>query len=375
MEHAETANKAKDQFLAALSHELRTPLTPVLATLSAWEVNPQIPRLLRDDIQMMRRNIELETRLIDDLLDLTRITKAKLRIHLEPADLHTIIAATLDIVRTEFSAKQILFHHQLQASPHHLLADPGRFQQILWNLLKNAAKFTPERGSVTLSTSNDPDGSIRLTLHDNGIGMTPETLARIFLPFEQASHDTAQCYGGLGLGLAITNALVRAHHGAITATSEGPYRGSTFTLTFPSIDPPSSLHRPANNHSSASKHTHRVLSILLAEDHLATANVMSRLLQHLGHHVQIAHSVADALQLLAAPSFDLIISDLGLPDGTGFEILQKSHLARSIPAIALTGFGMEDDAARCLQAGFLAHVPKPVNFQRLQSLLDQVLNP
>ena len=364
---AQRASAAKDRFLATLSHELRTPLTPVLATLSTWEVSADLPEAMRRDAQMLRRNIELEARLIDDLLDVTRIMKGKLSLNRELTDLNDILTSVAGIVRSDMQAKHIHFTLQLNAQSHFVNGDPARLHQVVWNLLKNAAKFTPEKGSITLVTANEADGSVTLTITDSGTGIPPDLIERIFEPFEQGDGPFIQHFGGLGLGLAIAKALVIAHGGSINASSEGTNKGATFVVRLPTIEAPEKTQTPGPfppPHVAG-----KSLSILLVEDHADSAMVMGRLLTKIGHQVQIAHTVTKALSLAQQHSFDLLLSDIGLPDGNGIDLLGKLRALGPIPAIALTGYGMDEDIAQCRAAGFRAHLTKPVNFRKLQEVL------
>ena len=233
---AETANKTKDQFLAMLSHELRTPLTPVLATLNLWETSEEVPKSLQSDVQMLRRSIELEARIIDDLLDLTRVARGMLSFSPEETDVHALLEFLIGLSRSEIDAKRLYVALKLDAARHHVYTDAARLQQVLWNILRNAIKFTPA-GGITVSTSNDVEGKIDISIRDTGIGMTPETIARLFVPFEQADPSQAKRYGGLGLGMAISSALVDLLEGNLTASSQGLGHGSVFTVSFPTIIP------------------------------------------------------------------------------------------------------------------------------------------
>lgn len=375
-EEAEAANVAKDNFLATLSHELRTPLTPVLASLSIWSESRDLPEDLRDDLQMVRRNIELEARLIDDLLDLTRIVRGKLSLHIETVDLHGLINSVTEMYRSEIQGKKLRLSMNLEAQKYQVRSDIGRMQQVLWNILKNAAKFTPEQGEIRIYTENDGDGRARIRISDTGIGMTRETLEKLFEPFEQGAEDIVKRYGGLGLGLAISKALIEAQGGTIAAESEGPNRGATFILTLPIAD--GLLAEAASNSlQSAAKNdigSQRPLRILLVEDHVDTARVMTRLLSGLGHTVQAESSVANAFKAIQQSAFDVLISDIGLPDGTGMDLIRqvRQTLNLKLPAIALTGYGMEEDIVRCREAGFSQHLTKPVNFHNLDSLVRRL---
>jgi PAS domain S-box-containing protein len=371
-EEAEAANIAKDNFLAVLSHELRTPLTPVLVTLTAWEQSAHLPGELREDVPALRRCVELEARLIDDLLDLTRIIRGKLSLNLEVADVHTLIQAVASMYRSDLDAKSIRVSMRLAAGLHHASVDPGRLQQVFWNILKNAAKFTPVGGVIEIASENVEDDRLQIQFIDSGVGMTPETIGKIFQPFEQGSAELARRYGGLGLGLSLSKTFMEAQGGTIAASSAGPGKGSTFTLLVPALKPPAT---PMTQKAPARRvlDTGRSLEILLVEDHEDTAHVLSRLLERLGHRVRIANSVAAALAAANQP-FDLLLSDIGLPDGTGNDLIRELRQRRNVnvPAVALTGFGMEDDVAKSREAGFTDHLTKPVNFQRLQMVVQKV---
>ncbi|MBE2285830.1 MAG: PAS domain-containing protein [Prosthecobacter sp.] len=230
-QRAEEASRAKDDFLAALSHELRTPLTPVLMTAAAMEEDPAIDAETRDAFAMISRNIQLEARLIDDLLDLTRIVRGKLSLHPATCDLHLLIVQADEISRSgEVLDKKLAVHLHLDARAHHIHADPTRLQQVLWNLLKNALKFTPEGGTVLLSTANPQPGRVEIRVTDSGIGIAPEALGSIFQPFDQGHLGSRHRFGGLGLGLAISRAIVEQHHGTLRAESDGPGHGATFVV-------------------------------------------------------------------------------------------------------------------------------------------------
>ncbi|RYD33157.1 MAG: hybrid sensor histidine kinase/response regulator, partial [Verrucomicrobiaceae bacterium] len=230
-EEAQAASRAKDNFLAALSHELRTPLTPVLMSAAALQEDDRLPSDVLEQLAMMERNIALEARLIDDLLDLTRIVKGKLGIDPVVSDIHRLLIQTGEIVSSEALDKKVRIGMVLESPCHHTMADPARLQQVFWNLLKNAVKFTPAGGTVTVITRTDHDtGKVVISVEDTGIGIAPESLPVIFNAFEQGGADPHR-FGGLGLGLAISKAIVELHRGTITAHSEGHGRGAVFTLS------------------------------------------------------------------------------------------------------------------------------------------------
>ncbi|GLU31779.1 response regulator [Trinickia caryophylli] len=364
---AEEANRAKDRFLAMLSHELRTPLTPVLAGTRVLEVMPGLPDAAQGSVKMIRRNIELEARLIDDLLDLTRVANGKLRLTLETVDVHEVIDSVLELFRSEIQVKQQDVHVEKMAENHYVLADRARLQQMLWNLVRNAAKFTPDGGHIYVRT-RDARMQIEISIEDTGIGIAPEQIPKLFNAFEQGSQRMTQQFGGLGLGLAITKALTDAHGGTVNAQSPGPHCGATFTIALPTVAAPAEEPTAAAPAAAAADER---LAILLVEDHADTAEVMAQLMRGLGHDVTVASSVADALAATQAAPFDLIVSDIGLPDGTGIDFIGAFRQRSQVPAVALTGFGTDEDVRRCLAAGFTSHLTKPVNFIQLEELIQR----
>ncbi|HEX8202373.1 MAG TPA: response regulator [Isosphaeraceae bacterium] len=375
MEAVEASSRAKDEFLAALSHELRTPLTPVLAAVSALLDDPQTPAEILPTLEMTRRNVTLEARLIDDLLDVTRIIRGKLSLQLERVDAHAILLRSLSICRSELLASGLHLELDLQATAAHVEADPARLQQVFWNLLKNAIKFTPGGGSLTIRSRNAPapmgGGQVLvIEVSDTGIGIAPEALPRIFNTFEQGGAAITRQFGGLGLGLAISRSVVELHHGTLSASSPGPGRGATFTLGLTTL---SETAAALSGPSRPATPTRRALRVLLVEDHADTLQVMSRLLGRLGHAVTTASSVGAALEAARAADFDLLVSDLGLPDGSGLDLMRRLRAAapRPIPGIALSGYGMEDDLRKSREAGFLAHLTKPVDYAKLDGAIQQ----
>ncbi len=368
LEEIERSSRAKDDFLAALSHELRTPLTPVLMTVTSLEGDPALPLAVREQLGMMRRNIELEARLIDDLLDLTRISRGKLQIAPVPSDLHELIQHTAEIVRSDGHGKQARIEFKNEATRSFALADPTRIQQVFWNLIKNALKFTPTGGTITVRTRNDDEGWILVSVADTGIGIGEDALPHIFNAFEQGDIAGQHRYGGLGLGLAISRAIMEVHGGAIRVASDGPGRGATFTVALASVDAPSaSAHLIAPPAAPP-----RGLDLLIVEDHETTRLVLTRLLERNGHRIATASTMSEALAAFAKHRFDVVISDLGLPDGSGLDLMREIQRQRPVHAIALSGYGMEEDLRQTKAAGFFAHLVKPINLDQLRLLLDQI---
>jgi PAS domain S-box-containing protein len=369
-EEAESANRAKDQFLAMLSHELRTPLTPVLATLNLWEASEELSPALHADAQMLRRSVELEARIIDDLLDLTRIAKGILSFSPEDTDAHEVVQYLVGMCYSEFRGKQLNLGIHLNAALHHVYTDAGRLQQVLWNIIKNAAKFTETGGKVEISTLNDEKHNIVINITDSGIGMSKETIGRLFIPFEQGEQFISRRYGGLGLGMAISAALVEQLGGALSAVSEGLGKGSTFTVTFPAKA--ASEIKPKPTALADRTRSGEGIKILLVEDHTETALALTRLLNRQGYEVSIADSVASALEAVRRENFQLLVCDIGLPDGTGFQLIEEVRKHSRTPALALSGFGMEEDVRKSRLAGFEGHLTKPVNFQKLEAAIWQL---
>jgi PAS domain S-box-containing protein len=367
---AEEANRAKDRFLAMLSHELRTPLTPVLMTITALRREPNLSDDIRRDLEVLQRNVELESLLIDDLLDLTRIAHGKLELHSDAVDIHGTIEHALTISAGDIVAKKIQVVRHFNAREHHCWADPARLQQVFWNLVKNSAKFTPEGGRLEISTRNTEAHQIIIEVTDNGIGIDPNLMPRIFDAFEQGGGTITSRYGGLGLGLAISKRVVDLHHGTITARSEGPGRGATFIVTLHAMET-SLLEGPVlylESDPPPAPH----LQILFVEDHEDTARVLGRILRNAGYDVSHAGTMAAALAAAAGRRFDLLVSDLGLPDGSGLELMKKLNESHGLTGIALSGFGSEDDVAASLAAGFAAHLTKPVDWERLRAEIDRL---
>lgn len=367
-EVAERSNAAKDDFLAALSHELRTPLTPALMAATVLEKDTGLPESARSDIALIRRNIELEARLIDDLLDLTLITHGKLLLQTEEINLHASLNRAIEICQGDARLKRLNIQMELNAKQTLIIGDAVRVQQACWNILRNAVKFTAERGNITITTGNDNHDNVWVRISDTGIGFTYEQAARIFDPFEQGGRHIARQFGGLGLGLAITRSIMHSHGGGIEAQSPGLNQGATFTLRFPLAK--TAGRKTAKPATRAPMHP-LSLNILLVEDHKDTRVCIQRLLEANSHRVTSAGTAHDALGLAETSKFDLIISDLGLPDLSGYELMSRLHSRFKLPGIALSGYGMETDQVQSREAGFKYHLTKPVSFDRLKSFVAE----
>jgi signal transduction histidine kinase/DNA-binding response OmpR family regulator len=365
---AESASQAKDQFLAMLSHELRTPLTPVLNLVSLMEDDETVPPPLRDALRVIRRNVELEARLIDDLLDLTRVSKGKVQLNMEPCDSVALLRSTVEICGSDIADKQLTVEVENCADRRFLHGDPARLQQIFWNLIKNAVKFTAKGGKVMITVSNDQKSNVAIEVTDTGIGIEPSLVPKIFNAFEQVGEG--ERYGGLGLGLAITKALVQMHGGEIDAQSAGVGNGATFTVKLPTIDTPADGFSTPDAVPEATERL--AMRLLLVEDHEDTNRSLSRLLQKRGYEVRSVQSMASALEEAEAYDFDVLISDMGLPDGSGIELMEQLSEGRKIRGIALSGYGMEEDVQRSKSVGFREHLTKPVDITRLDDVIQRV---
>ncbi len=369
---AEAANRAKDRFLAMLSHELRTPLSPVLHSIALMEEDESSTPNMRELLQTIRRNVQLEARLIDDLLDLARIRNDKLTLQMEPVEAHELLQRAAQICEPEASSRNIRIHLSLGAGKSWVRADPARIQQIFWNLITNAVKYTGEGGSVHVTTENDKQqGQFRVAVTDTGIGIRTDRLQSIFDAFEQA-HGTRS--SGLGLGLAICRKLTEMHGGTIEASSPGEGKGSTFAITLATTVGEVASGKPGPVAETPQKSKFR---LLLVEDHVDTGASLKRLLTNVGYEVSWAKSLQETLALIKSDSFDILVSDLGLPDGSGLALMKPFLTAgmvagRPVAGIALSGYGMAEDIQRSLEAGFDEHLIKPVDIVQLRKSLTKL---
>jgi signal transduction histidine kinase len=376
---AMAASRAKDDFLAALSHELRTPLNPVLLLATEAAANPDLPADVRADFETIVKNVSLEARLIDDMLDLTRIAHGKLVLDMRPFDVHVSLQHALSLARAELDQKRIVLSVNLRAQRHVVLGDDVRLKQVFWNVIKNAAKFTQAGGQVSVETETlEESNELAIRITDTGIGMTRGELARIFEAFSQGDHalqSGPHRFGGIGLGLAISQVMVKRHQGSISASSPGRNQGTTFLVKLPLIrtvdvadsanDHPADLSAPAPGAAQPS------CRILLVEDHQPTSNALARLLARRTHRVVAAACVAEARAAADHEDFDILISDIGLPDGNGYELMTELGNRHGLVGIALSGYGMEMDVSRSRTAGFVTHLIKPVSVETLDRALAE----
>jgi signal transduction histidine kinase/CheY-like chemotaxis protein len=377
---AKDAMRAKDDFLAALSHELRTPLNPVLLLASEATQNADLSPETRADFELIAKNVSLEARLIDDLLDLTKITRGKLSLELGRHRVERIVEDAIENVRAEISERGLHMETRFNHGQALVICDPVRLQQVIWNLLRNSAKFTESGGRITVST-RPAAGATRIVVEvtDTGIGMETDELETVFNAFAQGHHSKgngAHRFGGLGLGLAIARSLMEMHSGTIKASSAGRGKGSTFAIELPLL---SDGAEPARGGDAApgapvAAAKERVsLRVLVVEDHEPTRNLLARLLSRRNHVVTTAGGVAEARSLARESSFDLLMTDLGLPDGSGYELMAELGKVPGLKGIALTGYGAEDDTIRCRDAGFLGHLVKPLQISTLEAALESAV--
>jgi PAS domain S-box-containing protein len=360
---ARTLNETKDKFLAMLSHELRTPLTPALVGASFLALQ-DLPARIKDVASMIRRNIDLEARLIDDLLDVTRITRGNLRLQRENVDLRSLVEEVIELCSAESSQRpDVRFVRMLDSAYSHVNGDPTRLRQVVWNLINNAWKFT-DRGQIMVSLTNPRADAVSLKVGDTGVGMDDRTLARLFRPFEQGDLENRR--GGLGLGLTICKGIMDAHGGSIRATSAGSGRGSVLEIELPAV-----AERPAEAEAEAeAEKQDRTQRVLIVEDHEDTANVLEWLLKREGYRIEVARTLRAATALLDQP-WDLVITDLGLPDGSGLDLGREIAKKRPRPRmIAISGWGATKDLEASRAAGFDEHLVKPVDVKTLLRILN-----
>jgi signal transduction histidine kinase len=372
------ANAAKDQFLALLSHELRNPLSPVIAMVGELEASAPDSPQIRQALEVIRRNVELEARLIDDLLDVTRIAKGKLQLSFETVSVHEILRRAFEICREDIAQKKLDSQFRLNAERSHVDADPARLQQVFWNLIKNSVKFTPANGRIAIETLNPAPDEIEIRITDTGLGIEQEKIDKIFNAFEQGQSSITRRFGGLGLGLAISKAMVDAHNGEIRVTSAGKDQGSTFTVILKTVTTPvespngADKKRPADARKDAAAARSR--RVLVVDDHYDTCTGMKMMLERRGYEITLAHSADQAVEKARLENFDLVISDIGLPDRSGYDLMRELRARNGLRGIALSGFGSEHDVNKAREAGFDEHLTKPINFERLEEAIHNLID-
>ena len=364
------ANRAKDVFLATLSHELRTPLTPVVGWIKLLRSGNLDEKSVAQALDAIERNAWLQSKLIDDLLDTSRIATGKLHFEPKPTDLNTVAKAAIDTVRASAAARNIEMSITLCPSTLVVMGEPVRLQQIAWNLLSNAIKFTEPGGRVTVTTHNE-GSEAQLVVTDTGIGIESEFLPHVFDRFKQADGSTSRRHGGLGLGLAIADALAKMHGGKIEAASEGAGRGSSFTLYVELA----TAERVAPEKVVEKHHSLFGLDVLIVEDSIDTLTLLSAVFSREGANVATATSAAEALEQAVNKRPAVIISDIGMPDVDGYQLLEQLKVIPgmdTVPAIAISGYASDEDRERALGTGYHALVPKPIDVDVLFNLIHDL---
>lgn len=362
----EDVSRAKDQFMAVLSHELRTPLTPALILADALSRSDEVSEKARVDLCTIKRGLEIEIRLIEDLLDISRSLKGNLSMQSLPVDIHSALAHAISFCKPIAEKKGVHLETELMKNEPYIQGDPGRVRQILWNIIGNAVKFTPKGGIVKITTRISRM-MLEVVVDDTGIGIDPTMIRRIFEPFTQAKRSVSDGEGGLGLGLSISRALADAQGGSLVAKSDGIGLGSTFILQLPMTIAPAPIREIEVVTESVVEFIPAV--ILLVEDHPVTRDVLSKLLRQRGYDVVEADSVSSAMSVYSETKVDILFSDLGLPDGTGYDIIRQVD----VPGIAFSGYGTADDRKMSLDAGFLMHITKPVDIRVLSSKIQEII--
>jgi signal transduction histidine kinase/CheY-like chemotaxis protein len=365
-DEAERLSALKDEFLATLSHELRTPLNAILGWASMLGRGGKDEETLRRGLETIERNARAQGQLIDDLLDMSRIISGTLRLDVQLLEPDKVIEAALGTVHPAAVAKRIDLRVDVAKGLGTVLGDPGRLQQVMWNLLSNAVKFTPSGGMVQVMLGRDAQDVV-IRVADSGIGIEPEFLPHVFDRFRQQDASITRKHGGLGLGLSIARQLVELHGGTIAVSSPGPHAGTTFTLRLPLAEPEVKAPRPepAVTSQATGKGDLAGVKVLLVDDADDTLDVLQQILRHSGATTLAASSAGTALALLEREQPDVIVSDIGMPDVDGFELMRRirrraASAGGSIPAIALTAFTRQDDRHKAMQAGFNGYLAKPV---------------
>lgn len=369
---AEAANEAKDRLIAVLSHELRTPLTPVKAGLDV--LDDELRRCeasvstgaARDALSMIRSNLAMETVLIDDLLDVSASGRGDVKLNLSPVDMRDVVGKSLAMLQDDVRRKAIRLNVKMEAARTNVMGASIRLHQIINNLVTNALKFTPEKGEITVEMREE-DGRLAVSVSDTGCGIAADALEQVFEPFEQVNRKSDNAHGGLGLGLTIAKKLAESHGGRLVAESEGIGRGATFTLELPLAEEAAAA-QPPRAVGSAGGGVRQKPQILLVDDHADTLRTIALLLRRSGYEVETAQTVTEAESLLDRRK--VLISDIGLPDGNGWDLMARFRAQGGRLGIAISGFGQADDLERSRQAGFSQHLVKPVDIETLRNALE-----
>jgi signal transduction histidine kinase len=364
------ANRAKDVFLATLSHELRTPLTPVVGWIKLLRSGNLDSKSIAQALDAIERNAWLQARLIDDLLDTSRIATGKLQFEPRPTDLNSAVKAALETILATAASRNIDLSIDLSPATLVVMGEPVRLQQIAWNLVSNAIKFTDPGGKVTVNTESK-DAVARLVVSDTGVGISPDFLPHVFDRFRQADGSTSRRHGGLGLGLAIADALAKMHGGRLEAYSEGVGQGSSFSFEIGLVHAQTVVAETTKAKSRSLKD----LNVLVVEDSEDTLTLLGAMFSREGAQVMQASSAGEALDAASSRPPDVIISDIGMPDVDGYVFLQQLKQIPGldgVPAIAISGYASDEDRRKALSVGYLALMPKPLDIDALFDLIHDL---
>ena len=367
-------NKHLSEFLAVLAHELRNPLAPVLTGLEIIRMRPDSPETVLRVRDMIERQANQMVMLINDLLDIARVTNGKIEIKRKPVDLHSIISSAVETSLPTIEAARHELSVRLGEKPLRLNADSTRIIQVIGNLLTNAAKYTPQGGKIKLIAEQDGEDAV-ISVNDNGIGIPPESLSAIFEMFSQVRGGLDNAQGGLGIGLALVRTFVSLHGGTVTVASEGAGKGSTFTVRLP-LDKTKEQHELQGNPSILGETHHRTFRILVADDNTDAGQSLAALLRIYGHDVHVAENGAQALQIAEEFHAEVAFLDIGMPNMTGYEVARKLRTIDALAGIriiAVTGWGTDEDRARSKDAGFNTHLTKPVSPATVVKLIEELL--
>ncbi|HUA32941.1 MAG TPA: response regulator [Candidatus Binataceae bacterium] len=376
---AERANRLKDEFLGTLSHELRTPLNAILLRTQALRQSVGDPEKVERGLAAIERNTQLQARLISDLLDVSRIMSGKLRLDVEPIDLAATIRSALEILAPALEAKGLKLKTLIDRNAATISGDPGRLHQVIWNLVNNAIKFTPQGGEISVALKRVA-GEVEITVSDTGQGIKPELLPHLFERFRQGDVSANRTHGGLGLGLAIVKHLVEMHGGTARAYSAGPGKGATFTVVLPNEivdrDSEAEARAPTQRHETELARLDGV-RILVVDDDVDAAAAMSQILESHGAQLATANDVDTALDELTRFSPDVLVSDIGMPGRDGYDLIRevraRGFTHQALPAIALTALARPEDRRRALLAGYQIHLAKPTDATELSAAIATLI--
>lgn len=377
-EQLSRANRMKAEFISTLSHELRTPLNAILGWTQILKTDAT-PEDVREGVEVIERNVRTQSQLIEDLLDMSRIEAGKVLLDIQRLDLAAVISAAMEVVRAAADAKCIKLSSAFSSVEGVVMGDRNRVQQIVWNLLTNAIKFTPKEGRVHV-TLQRVNSHVEIAVADNGAGITPEFHDHIFERFSQVDSSTTRRHGGLGLGLSIVKNLVELHGGTVRAKSAGLEKGSTFIVSLPLVpvrheNGDSGAERNAEVDGTAPDVRLHGVKVLAVDDDADSLAVIRRILRRAGAEVRTASSVSEGLKAFGEFEPHVVLSDIGMPDHDGYEFISRirqSVAGRGVPAVALTALARSEDRTRALRAGFQMHVAKPVDAAELLAIVQNL---